>query len=131
MLNEKELLVKIIGLRNEKERLKIQSIETQKQIDIAETQMMQLLEDKDAVSTAKYEGIGRIQIEKPRLYASINKENQDEFFIYIQNLGREDLIKKSIHPMTLNSFVKELMENDIEVPEFISCHFKNVLKLYQ
>jgi len=90
----------------------------------------EFLEANGAVSTAKYEGMGYAQIQKPKLYASCRQENMDRLFDFLKEQKREDLIKTTVMPQTLSSFTKECIEGGVEVPEFISYYLKPTIRLY-
>ncbi|MDX9702401.1 MAG: hypothetical protein RBU23_05070 [Candidatus Auribacterota bacterium] len=129
--NERDLLIE---LKRTKERLDaLKDAQTQAQLDYdnAVFSMIEFLESHSAVSTAKYEGIGYAQIQKPRLYASCTQNNLDNLFTFLRDKGRDDLIKTIVQPQSLSSFVKECIENGIEVPECISYYLKPSIKLYE
>ena len=88
------------------------------------------MESNSAVATAKYEGIGYAQIQKPRLYASCKEENMERLFEFLKEQGREDLIKTTVLPQSLSSFTSECIETGAEVPEFVSYYLKPSIRLY-
>lgn len=96
----------------------------------AEAALIELLEANSAEATAHYEGVGHFKLMKPRLYANVTKENQDRLLSFLQEIGREDLIKTVVMPQTLSTFVKERVENGEAVPEFIGYYLKPSLRLF-
>ncbi|MDX9703981.1 MAG: hypothetical protein RBU23_13195 [Candidatus Auribacterota bacterium] len=129
--NERDLLIE---LKRTKERLDVlKDAQTQAQLDYdhAVFSLIEFLESHSAVATAKYEGIGYAQIQKPRLYASCTQNNLDKLFTFLRDKGRDDLIKTIVQPQSLSSFVKECIENGIEIPECISYYLKPSIKLYE
>lgn len=97
----------------------------------AKVKLIEDMEARNATSTAKYEGIGRVSLLKPELFASVKKENQELLFDYLKSIGREDLIKPSVHHRSLSSFIGELTEKGEAPPEFITVGFKKVTRLNQ
>jgi hypothetical protein len=97
--------------------------------EAAEAALIELLEANQAEATAHYDGVGYFRMVKPRLYASVTKENQEKLFSFLQEIGRDDLIKQVVMPQTLSTFVKERIENGEPVPDYVSTYFKQSLKL--
>lgn len=96
----------------------------------AESALIELLEANGAEATAHYEGVGHFKLMRPRLYANVTKDNQEKLFAYLGEIGREDLIKTTVMPQTLSTFVKERIEEGQEIPEFIGYYLKNSLRLF-
>jgi hypothetical protein len=65
------------------------------------------------------------------LYASVDKEYEDELFEFVHSQKRDDLIKPQIHHRSLATFVKECMENGVETPEFIKTYYKPTGRFYK
>ena len=95
-----------------------------------EKQLIELLESKDAKSTAKYLGVGYVSLMKPRLYANYLKENEEVVFEFIKNEGRDDLIRPTINKQSLSGFIGECVEGGKEVPQFISYYLKPSVRIY-
>ena len=130
MLDERELVVQFKQAKERRDRLKEDLKNVQEEYDRAEDALIEFLESKSAVSTAKYEGLGCAQIQKPRLYASCGQEDMEKLFSFLKEKRREDLIKASVMPQSLSNFTKECIENGIEVPEFIKYYLKPSIRLY-
>ena len=127
---ERELLYRFKCARERREEMKAALDESQEEYEKAESRLIEFLEANGAVSTAKYEGMGYAQIQKPKLYASCRQENMDRLFDFLKEQKREDLIKTTVMPQTLSSFTKECIEAGVEVPEFISYYLKPTIRLY-
>lgn len=109
-----------------KERLKT----AQEELDRTEARLIEFLEAHSAVSTAKYEGLGYAQIQKPRLYANCRQENMEDLILFLKSRRREDLIKTVVMPQSLSSFTSECIEQGDELPEFITYYLKASIRLY-
>ena len=97
--------------------------------DIAKTALIESLEARSATATAKYDGYGRVSLQKPELYASVKKENEDALFSYLRGVHRDDLIKPSVHWKSLSSFAGEMTNLGKPLPEFITVSYKKVARL--
>ena len=98
--------------------------------DAIERQIIELLEAKDAKTTARYEGVGYVGIQKPRLYASYTKEHEEEIFNFLKDKGREDLVRPTVNKQSLSSFISDALEHGEEIPSFISYYLKPSVRIY-
>jgi hypothetical protein len=128
---ERDLVIQFKCAKEKKDALKEDLKNAQEEFDKAESRLIEFLESNSAISTAKYEGLGYAQIQKPRLYASCRQENMDDLFQFLKEQEREDLIKTTVMPQTLSSFVSECIEEGREIPEFINYYLKPSIRLYE
>lgn len=98
--------------------------------DKAEAELIELLNAKNATKTAEYEGVGHVTLLKPKLYASVLKENQDKLFSFLREFKRDDLIKEVVNSQSLSGFVKETLESGKKIPEFINYYLKPSARFY-
>lgn len=129
-MTERELLLQYQAARKHKDELTDQLKDAQAAVDGAETQLMEYLESKAAVATAKYEGVGYARIEKPRLYANCRNDDQEKLFEFLRAKQREDLIRTVVNNAQLSSFVRECLAEGVKLPEFITYYLKPKVKLY-
>ena len=127
--NEKDLLRAFKLAKEKKDKADAALDEAKNEFDKAEFCLIEFLENESATATATYDGLGRAQMNKPKLYASCKNENQDDLFKFLEEQGREDLIKTAVPAPSLSSFVKECIEEGIEFPKFINYYLKTSLKL--
>ncbi len=127
---EKDLLCRFKCAKERRNQMKEALKQVQEDYEQVESQLIEFLEANSAISTAKYEGVGYAQIQKPRLYASCRQENMDNLFKFLQQHNREDLIKTTVMSQTLSSFTKECIEEGVEIPEFINYYLKPTIRLY-
>lgn len=128
--SEKELLEIFAAAKQRKEELEEELSKANAVYDRAKMELVEYLEDRDANRTARYEGIGYATLAKPRIYASCVEENKEKLFELVREKGREDLIKVQIHPSSLSSWIKELIEGNEAVPDFVSFHFEDQVRFY-
>lgn len=126
-MNEKDLVLEYKLAKDELERLEDESKKAKERFDKAQLKLVEELQTKGASQTAKYDGIGRITIMKPLVGA--RSENEDVLFDYLKQIGRDDLIRPTVHHKTLSSFVKEMLEGGQEIPDFIEYWFKPSTRL--
>ena len=105
--------------------------EANKEIMQAESALIELLDSKDAKSTAKYVGIGHVTLMKPRLFARYNKEDEDKVFSFLREEGRGDIVKETVHASSLSTFVKEAISDGKAVPEYIPYYMQAKCRLFK
>jgi len=127
---ERDLVLQFKCAKDRRDELKKSLKIAQENFERAESALIEFLESHSAVSTAKYEGLGYVQMHKPRLYANCKQENMEQLFGFLEQQNRGDLIKTTVMPQTLSTFTKECIENGIEVPEFITYYLKPSIRLY-
>lgn len=127
LLTERELVLEYKLAKDEVEKLE-DSLKTAKdRFDKAQLALVEELQSKGASQTAKYDGVGRISILKPLVGA--RSLNEEQLFDYLKQIGRDDLMKLTVHHKTLSSFVKERLEEGSEIPDFIEYWFKPSTRL--
>jgi len=127
---EKELLIKLKSSKERRDALKESLKTAQAEYDKSEFELIEFLESNSAVSTAKYEGLGYAQLQKPRLYANCREENMPDLIAFLESQGRPDLVKTTVMPQSLSGFASERIAEGHEIPEFISYYLKSSLRLY-
>jgi len=127
-MNERELVIEYKAARDALRKAEDAKKECQRRFDEIQSKLVEDLEARDASSTAKYD-VGRVSLEKPRLFASVLKENQETLFSFLRKIGRDDLIKPGVHPSTLSSWVSEMTESGEALPEFINVAFKRTTRI--
>jgi len=128
--NERDLVIRFKRAKERRNDLKDCLQDAQGEYEKAESRLIEFLEAHSAVSTAKYEGLGYAQMQKPRLYASCRQENMERLLAFLNEQKREDLIKTTVMPQSLSSFTSECIEHGIELPDCITYYLKPSLRLY-
>lgn len=127
-MDERQLVVEYKECKDALIKADAAKKECQRRFEEIQSKLIEDLEARGASSTAKYD-VGRISLEKPRLFANVLKENTEALFSYLNDIGRQDLIKPGVHPSTLSSFVGEMTEEGRTLPEFINVSFKRVTRI--
>jgi len=129
MDREKELVCKY----REAKELYVEAKEIEKEsksrVLKLEEELINLMIDKGIERTAKYEGLGFVTLNKPKVRASYSEDNKYELFDFLRGIEREDMIKTSVHPGTLSTFIKDILAEGKEPPKFVSYYLQNSLTL--
>lgn len=96
----------------------------------AEAKLIEYLEGKGASATAKYDGVGWCQINKPTLYASANAEALPQVLTWLREHGHESAIKATVHHSTLSQIVSEQLQEGAELPPGVTYFLKPNVRLY-
>jgi len=123
MTREQELVIAIQKAQELKSSLKEKSTSCQKDLDKAQDELGALMEAQGKTTTAKYEGVGFVTLGTPKIRASYHKEDEAKVFEYLRGEGRDDMIKESVHPSSLSSFVKELIQVECKNPPDCINHY--------
>lgn len=129
-MNERELVIAFRDARSKLDAAKEAEAAASAEYNKAELALLEHLEAAQATSTATYEGLGYVKMQKPRLYASVTQENLPEFLSFLKAEGREDLLKTTVAPQTLSAFVSERIEQGLGVPSMVSYYLKTSLRNY-
>lgn len=128
-MDEKDIVAKLMALKEDMSVHDNKVKELRKEYDALEVQLIEYMNERDMRRTATFDGIGHATLERPRLYASVTEENKSEVFKWLHGIGRGDLIRETVHPSTLSTFVREMQENGKEVSDKISVFLKTKILL--
>ena len=126
---ERELLVEYKLARERLGDIKSAMADAQQVYDHAETAVVEFLIAKEANETATFDGIGYAKMSKPRLFASCTVENQPALKAHLEKVGRLDLIKETIAPAALSSYVGEIIEAGKTPPPMVTYYLKQKLTM--
>jgi hypothetical protein len=129
-MTELELLVEYKNAREEVERLDEIVKSAKDKLEKATLKLVDDLQTRQASRTAKYDGIGSVTLKAPIINA--RSTDEDKLFDFLKNVGRDDLIKPTVHFKTLSAFVKEQIgagDAGIKIPDFIEVWFKPSVQL--
>lgn len=120
--------------KNQKEFVDILNQKLKKsteELESIEAQLISLLEDDGKTASARYEGLGHVIIVEGAAFASIEKGRQEEVMEFVKTIGREDMIKTSIHSATLSTFVREQLKRNEALPPGVTFYKPKTLRFYQ
>ena len=124
LLDEEEfaLTEALVKWKRRKTELNKEVKEAGSEYAAAETNMIEYLLRMAQQGTRHYAGIGQVTIDGKNIHASITEENKEIAFKEIEEMGRGEIIKRSVHPSTLEAFVSELQDTGVAVPKHISVY---------
>lgn len=128
---ERDLVNQYKDVVDKVNQLKTELDELQGRKEVLQAEIVELLQSEGKDKTARYEGVGSIGMTKPRLFANVKKDDETKLFNFLEVCGRKDLIKESVHAMSLNTFVDECIGRGEQMPEFISIYYKPQIKFYK
>lgn len=130
--DEQALLIKYREAKQQLEALKAKLAEMQEVFNNAEEELIDLLNEQGKEASARYSGVGWVTLSKPRVFANCKIDNYPLLFKYLHNQKRGDLIRKTVNPASLSSFVKEILESSKKkIPPFISYYLKPGLRYFE
>lgn len=127
---ERDLIISFKAADDALETAKGKVKELQATYDKIHQELFELMEAEHKQTTAKYDGLGFVSMVKPKLRASVLKENEDKLFEFLKEKDREDLIKEVVNPGSLSTFVGELIDTGEPLPEFIKYYMENKIRFY-
>ena len=128
---EQNLVEKFIALDQETKRLKAVASEKEKELVEVEAELLDLLNEENKKSSAKFKGIGHVTAMEPRVSnAYIEEGKQEALFEYLRSVGREDLIKTSVHHTSLAAFINQCLKAGQEPPPGAGYVLKQKLRAY-
>lgn len=129
-MSEKEMVDQLLQLTNKKELLKEELEYVNEQILLAKEKLTDHLHQQGADRSRTYEGIGFVS-----LYADTRPRCPDElkpdFYQWLRDQGRDDLIKENVHWMSLKNFVDETMTAGGDLPDYLELNGQVSVKLYK
>lgn len=127
---ERQLIEQFLNSKRNVENLTDTLKEATRERDDIEAKLIKILQDEGKQATARYEGLGHIIVCTGAAHASIQKGMSDEVKSHLRNIGRDDLIKETIAPASLSSYVRECLSQNIEIPNGVSFYVPQFLKFY-
>jgi hypothetical protein len=129
-MTERDLVAQFRDARAKLDMAKEQEAAASAELTKAETALLEHLEAHQATATATYDGLGYVKLQKPRLYASVAQENVAILLTHLKEAGREDLIRTTVNPQSLSSYVAERIEQGLAAPEGVTYFLKPILRIY-
>lgn len=129
-MTERDLLISLKAKKEQLEAAKEAAKTAQKEYDEAEHKVLEHLENIGAESTASYEGLGYAKMSKPRVFASCLKENESKLKEKLREMGRDDIIKETVHSQSLSSLVGEMIEKGDAIPPMINYYLETKVRIY-
>ena len=128
-MDERASIKRLKELRADKRALKVQLSDVEKEYVRIESELAEDLMTSGRDATARYDEIGWCSLLKPKVRANVRVDDKEKLFLFLNDKGREDLLKTDVHHASLSTFVNELLELNQEVPEFINYFLEQKVRL--
>lgn len=128
--DERTLVEKFMKAKTEVEELEKALKLAAKNAEDVEVRLMKLLEDDEKKSSAKYQGLGHCTIVEGKVYASIEKGQQETVLDYLKGIGRSDMIKTVVHSATLTSYVNQCLKQNEPIPPGVTHYRPKWINFY-
>jgi hypothetical protein len=103
-------------LQNRKEALEDQLKIVNKEFDFLRITKIPTKMEEDGVDRINVTGIGRVSLTAD-MHVSVKADQKSEFFTWLRDNGRGDLLQENINPSTLKAAVKKMFREGEEVPD--------------
>lgn len=128
VISGKEIAAEFIKAKLKKDKIEEELSQANLDLEIKKARLVEYLEERNATRTERYSDIlpnleVSVTLCKPKTVATCPKEFQENLFEFLKTNGREDLIKETVNPQSLASYVNELIEANEAIPEFIDLRF--------
>lgn len=111
-----ELVHAMSELQGRKEELDEQLKAINKEYDFLRITKIPAKMEDDGVDRINVTGVGRVSLTAD-MHVSIKAEKKPEFFEWLRDNGRGDLLQENINPSTLKATIKGMFKSGEEVPE--------------
>lgn len=102
--------------QNRKEALEDQLKIINREFDFLRITKVPSKMEEDGVDRINVTGIGRVSLTAD-MHVSVKAEQRSEFFVWLRDNGRGDLLQENINPSTLKAAVKKMFRDGEEVPD--------------
>ena len=102
--------------QNRKEALEDQLKILNKEFDFLRITKIPSKMEEDGVDRINVTGIGRVSLTAD-MHVSVKADQKAEFFTWLRDNGRGDLLQENINPSTLKAAVKKMYREGEEVPD--------------
>ena len=103
-------------MQSRKEALEDQLKIVNKEFDFLRITKIPTKMEEDGVDRINVTGIGRVSLTAD-MHVSVKADQKSEFFTWLRDNGRGDLLQENINPSTLKAAVKKMFREGEEVPD--------------
>ena len=129
-MGERELLGKVIELRQIVLDIKETLENTKRDLSQAEDQLIEAMNAKD-LQSFNVTGLGQVSLKKPRLYANFRKEFEERVLAFLDEQGRGDMVKPTVNRSEFSKFIAGCVAEGVELPEFITYYLEPSIQITQ
>lgn len=111
-----DLVQAMSTFQNRKESIEEQLKIINKEFDFLRITKIPTVMEDEGVDRISVTGIGRVSLTAD-MHVSIKAEKKGEFFVWLRDNGRGDLLQENINPSTLKAAVKGMLRSGEDIPE--------------
>ena len=111
-----ELIAAMDAVQKQKEVLEDQLKAVNKRFDFLRISKIPTKMDDEGVSNINITGVGRVSLTAD-MHVSIKSEMKENFYVWLRDNGRGDLLQETINSSTLKATVKGMFKGGQEIPE--------------
>lgn len=111
-----QLIEAMSTLQNRKEAAEEQLKIINKEFDFLRITKIPAKMEEEGIDRIAVSGIGRVSLTAD-LHVSVKADQKEQFFDWLRDNGRGDLLQENINPSTLKATVKNMFRSGEEVPE--------------
>nr|PZN59543.1 MAG: hypothetical protein DIU58_17855 [Sphaerobacter thermophilus] len=108
-----ELADRLLDLRERKEQLSEQLKAVNAEIEEVDRQLAELMLSEEIQSFVRS---GRMFYLKTETYVSASADRKPELIQWLKDHGLGDIVQETVHPRTLSATLKEMLEENDELP---------------
>lgn len=103
-------------VQNRKEAMEDQLKLINKEFDFLRITKIPTKMEEDGVDRINVTGIGRVSLTSD-MHVSIKADMKEQFFVWLRDNGRSNLLQENVNPSTLKAAVRNMFKSGEEVPE--------------
>lgn len=111
-----ELIVRMHEIQGKKDRLEAQVKDLNKHFDFLRITKIPAQMEEDGIDRINVTGVGRVSLTAD-MHVSIKAEKKSDFYQWLRDNGRSDLIAETVNPSTLKATVKNMVKTGEAYPD--------------
>lgn len=115
-MNTKEVITYMNDLAGEKGCIEEQLKGINAEYDYLRLNFIPSRFEEEGIENITIEGIGRVSLTGD-MYVSVLAENREKMYEWLDNIGKDSLITKTVNASTLKAAVKAMIRDGEEIPE--------------
>ena len=115
-MNTKEVITYMNDLAGEKGCIEEQLKGVNAEYDYLRLNLIPSRFEEEGIENITIEGIGRVSLTGD-MYVSVHAENRERMYDWLNDIGKDSLITKTVNASTLKAAVKAMIRAGEEIPE--------------
>lgn len=111
-----DLIARMHEIQQKKERLEAQVKELNRHFDFLRITKIPAQMEEEGIDRINVTNVGRVSLTAD-MHVSIKAEMKEQFYQWLRDNGREDIVTETVNPSTLKATVKNMVKNGEEYPD--------------